>query len=151
MKQTRHGACNPAVPDEQMISCVLPPMLRARNLNASCPVRAVRMTAPVATADWSDSGRVTRSRACERKSLMNAKILLPVLIALHLIAVALIIDGLRDEDQESGRRDQAFHVVEQSTDCVARHVNDEFARYWSSEHRQLATTGPDQRNCVNYQ
>lgn len=81
---------------------------------------------------------------------MNAKMLLPVLIALHLMAVALIIDGLRDEDQESSRRNQAFHVVEQSTDCVAGHVNDELARYWSSEHRQLIATGTDQRSCVNF-
>ncbi|MBI3527067.1 MAG: hypothetical protein HY067_03790 [Betaproteobacteria bacterium] len=84
---------------------------------------------------------------------MNPKMLLPVLIALHLAAAALIVDGLGlgAEEQESARHNRAWQVVEWNPgpDCVAGHANDDLARYWSSEYRQLNAMGTDQRDCVN--
>jgi hypothetical protein len=81
---------------------------------------------------------------------MNAKTLLPALITLHLVAAALIVDGLSVDEQESGRSNRAWQVVEWNPDCVAGHANARFARYWSDEYRQLNAMGTDQRSCVNF-
>lgn len=81
---------------------------------------------------------------------MIAKMLLPVLIALHLAAAALIIDSLRIDEQESGRPRQPWHVVEwnPASGCVSGLANDELSRYWSS-FRRLTAAASDQRDCVN--
>ncbi len=82
---------------------------------------------------------------------MNAKMLLPVLIALHLVAAALVVDGLRDDEQESGRNNRTWQVVEwnPAPGCAAWYANNELDRYWSSEYRRLNTMGTDRRSCVN--
>lgn len=82
---------------------------------------------------------------------MIAKMLLPVLIALHLAAAALIIDSLRIDEQESGHPDQPWQAVEWNPGpgCVAGYANDEVARYWSSQSRRLNATDIDRRRCVN--
>ncbi len=82
---------------------------------------------------------------------MNAKMLFPVLIALHLAAAALIIDGLGVEGQESSDPSGAWQHVQWNPDpvCLAGHANDDLARNWSSENRQWGAMGSDQRSCVN--
>jgi hypothetical protein len=94
-------------------------------------------------------GSVNMSHTDEKDTLMNAKMLLPVLIALHLAAAAFIVDGLGIEDQESDRQHRDWQVVELNPGCVAGLANDELARYWSREYRQLNAMGPDQRTWVN--
>jgi hypothetical protein len=106
---------------------------------------------PVSTVESTGLGSVKKLRAGERGPLMNPKMLLPVLIALHWVAAALIIDGLGDEEQESGRRDRAWQVVEwdPGPGCMVWYANDEFARHGSSEYRPLNAMDTDWRGCVN--
>ena len=80
---------------------------------------------------------------------MNTKMLMPVLIALHVTAAALIVNGLGVEEQDSGRADRAWQVVEWNPACVAGHANGELSRFWSNEYRQLNAMGADPRSCVN--
>ena len=90
------------------------------------------------------------SHAADTGSLLNTKLLLPVLITLHLIAAAaLTICGLGLEEQESGRSDRSWQVVEWNPACVAGHANGEFSRNWTSEYQKLNATGADRRSCVN--
>ncbi len=80
---------------------------------------------------------------------MNTKMLMPVLIALHVTAAALIVDGLGVEEEDSRRPDRAWQVVEWNPACVAGHANGELSRYWSTEYRQLNAMAADSRTCVN--
>jgi len=78
---------------------------------------------------------------------MNPKVLLPVLIALHLAAATLIVEGL-DVDEQQSDRDRPRQVVEWNPTCAAGHANEEIARYWSSEYRQLNAMAAEQQSCV---
>ena len=80
---------------------------------------------------------------------MNTKILMPVLIALHVTAAALIVDSLRVEESDSDRLNRVWQVVEWNPACVTGHANSELSRYWSNEYRQLNAMGTDPRSCVN--
>jgi len=80
---------------------------------------------------------------------MNLKVLLPVLIALHLAAAALIVEGLDVDERQSNRDDRPQQIVEWNPTCAAGRGNGEIARYWSSEHRQLDVSAVVQRSCVN--
>jgi hypothetical protein len=80
---------------------------------------------------------------------MNPKMLLPVLIALHLAAAALIVEGLDVDEQQSGRDSRPRQIVEWNPTCAAGHANEEFARYWSSEYRQRNPISIEQQSCVN--
>jgi hypothetical protein len=79
---------------------------------------------------------------------MNPKMLLPVLIALHLAAAALIVEGLDIDEQQSDRDNRTRQVVEWNPTCAAGHANEDFARYWSSEHRQGNAIAAEQKSCV---
>jgi hypothetical protein len=80
---------------------------------------------------------------------MNPKMLLPVLIALHLAAAALIVEGLDVDERQSDRYNRTRQVVEWNPTCAAGHANEAFARYWSSEYRQLNAIVAEQQSCVN--
>ncbi len=80
---------------------------------------------------------------------MNTKLLMPVLIVLHVTAAALIVDRLSVEEQDTGRLNRAWQVVEWNPACAAGHARGELSRYWSSEYRQLNAMGADPRSCVN--
>ena len=80
---------------------------------------------------------------------MNPKILLPVLIALHLAAVALIVERLDVDERQSDRDNPNRQVVEWNPTCAAGHANEEFARYWSSEYRQRNAMDAEQQSCLN--
>ena len=85
---------------------------------------------------------------------MNAKMLLPVLIALHLAAAALIIEGLGPwvEDPDSGRDERSWQGSDRNpaTGCVVAGTYDEMTNYWSGAFRRLNAIGTDQRGCVNF-
>ena len=80
---------------------------------------------------------------------MNTKVLLPVLIALHLAAVALIVENLDVDERQSEDDSRAWQVVEWNPACAAGHADEAIARYWSSEHRQPNAKVAEQRSCVN--
>lgn len=80
----------------------------------SCRAFAVSGNAAVTGAEPASGYGVNKSHAGEGESPMGAKMLLLVLIALHLVAVALIVDGLRVGEPESGRPSQPWQVVEWS-------------------------------------
>jgi hypothetical protein len=80
---------------------------------------------------------------------MNPKMLLPVLIALHLAAAALIVEGLDVDEQQSGRDNRTRQIAEWSPTCAAGGANEEFAPYWSSEYRHRDPTSAGQQSCVN--
>ena len=80
---------------------------------------------------------------------MNSKVLLPVLIALHLAAVALIVEGLDVTERQSDDDSRTRQVVEWNPACVAGHANEAIARYWSSEYRQPNAIVAGQPSCVN--
>ena len=80
---------------------------------------------------------------------MNTKVVLPVLIALHLAAVALIVKKLNVDEGQSDDDSRARQVVEWNPACVAGHANEAIARYWSSEYRQPSAIVAEQQSCVN--
>lgn len=80
---------------------------------------------------------------------MNTKIVLPVLIALHLAAVALIVEKLNVGEGQSDDDSRPRQVVEWNPACVAGHTNEAIARYWSSEYRQPNAKVAEQQSCVN--
>ena len=79
---------------------------------------------------------------------MNTKVMLPVLIALHVAAVALIVEVL-DVDEPQSDDSLTRQVVEWNPDCVAGHENAAIARYWSSAPRQPNAIVARQTSCVN--
>ena len=79
---------------------------------------------------------------------MNPKVLLPVLIALHLAAMALIVEGLNVDEGQSDDDDRARQVVEWNPACVAGHASEAIVRYRSSEYRQPNAIVADQPSCV---
>ena len=79
---------------------------------------------------------------------MNTKVVLPVLIALHLAAVALIVKKLNVDEGQSDDDSRARQVVEWNPACVAGHANEAIARYWSSEYRQPNAIVAEQQSCV---
>ncbi len=80
---------------------------------------------------------------------MNPKVLLPVLIALHLTAVALIVEGLDVDERQSDDDSRTRQVVEWNPACVAGHANEAIARTWSSEYRLSNAIAAGQPSCVN--
>jgi hypothetical protein len=80
---------------------------------------------------------------------MNPKVLLPVLIALHLAAATLIVEGLDDDERQSDHDNRSRQVVEWNPTCAAAHTNEEFAHYWSSEYRHRDPTNAELQSCVN--
>jgi len=100
------------------------------------------------TAESGWQGSVNKSHPGERGSLMNPKVMLPVLIALHLAAAALIVEGLDVDEQQSDRGNRTQQVDDWNPTCAAGHANEEFARYWSSEYRQLNAMAAEQQSCV---
>ena len=80
---------------------------------------------------------------------MNTKILLPVLIALHLAAVALIVEKLNVDEGQSDDDSRPRQVVEWNPACVPGHANEAMARYWLSEYRQPNAIVAEQQSCVN--
>ena len=80
---------------------------------------------------------------------MNPKVLVPVLIALHLAAVALIVEGLDVDEQQSNDDSRTRQVVEWNPACVAGHTDEAIARYWSSEYRLSNAIAAGQPSCVN--
>ena len=80
---------------------------------------------------------------------MNTKVVLPVLIALHLAAVALIVKKLNVDEGQSDDDSRARQVVEWNPACVAGHANEAIVRYWSSEYRQPNAIVAEQQSCVN--
>jgi hypothetical protein len=82
---------------------------------------------------------------------MNAKMLLPALIALQLTALALVVDRLVGEAQKSGRQDLVWQSVRWGTqsDCVARYASDETTHFASIVYRQRNGMVSDRRICMN--
>ena len=80
---------------------------------------------------------------------MNTKVILPVLIALHLAAVALIVEKLNVDEGQSDDISRARQIVEWNPACVAGRDNAAIARYWSSENRQPNAIAARQPSCVN--
>ena len=105
------------------------------------------MLASTAESGW--QAGVNKSHAGERAPLINPKVLLPVLITLHLAAVALIVEGLDVDERQSDDDSRARQVVEWNPACVAGHANEAIARYWSSEYRQPNAIVAEQQSCVN--
>ncbi|MEO8156888.1 MAG: hypothetical protein ABI648_03760 [Betaproteobacteria bacterium] len=103
----------------------------------------------MSAADSSGVRHVFESRVDARTLLMREDVLVPVLVALHVAAIALIVDGLGSQDHEAGRPDPARQIAEWSPDCVAGPANGEIARRWTSEDWQNDATGAEQRGCVN--
>ena len=73
----------------------------------------------MSAADSAGLGHGISLRAGGKVSLMNAKLLLIALTALHLMALALILGVLGREDQESGVQVEAWQVAEWNPGCVA--------------------------------
>ena len=103
----------------------------------------------MSAADSAGLGNGIALRAGGKGSLMNAKLLLIALTALHLMALALILGVLGREDQESGVQVEAWQVAEWNPGYVAGRANDAIIRDWSSEYRPLDAMVTDQRSCVN--
>jgi hypothetical protein len=82
---------------------------------------------------------------------MNAKMLLPALIALQLSALALVVERLAGEGPESGRHDLVWQGVQWSpqSDCVARNASDDTTRFASIVFRQRNGLVFDRRICMN--
>jgi hypothetical protein len=63
---------------------------------------------------------------------MNAKTLLPILIALHVAAAALIVDGLglKIDEPSTARPDSGWQVVERNAGagCMPEFASGDFAR-----------------------
>ena len=80
---------------------------------------------------------------------MKPKVLLPVLIVLHLAAVALIVEGLGVDGRQSDEDSRTRQVVEWNPACVAGRDSAAIARYWSIENRQPNAIAARQPSCVN--
>ena len=105
------------------------------------------MLASTAESGW--QAGVNKSHAGQRAPLINPKVLLPVLIVMHLAAVALIVEGLDVDERQSDDDHQTRQVVEWNPACVAGHANEAIARYWSSDYRQPNAIAAGQPSCVN--
>jgi hypothetical protein len=81
---------------------------------------------------------------------MNAKTLLPILIALHVAAAALIVDGmgLRIEQSETAQPAAGSQAVEWSAGAGCGSAGEDFARLWSGAASESNTTGATHQACT---
>ena len=80
---------------------------------------------------------------------MNAKVLFPVLLALHLAAVALVVQNLNVDEVQSDDISRSRQVFEWNPACVAGHSAEATARYWPSNYREPNPMVAKQQSCVN--
>ncbi len=64
---------------------------------------------------------------------MNARVIVPALIALQLTAVALVVGSLGAGQHDSGMNDPAFPAIQgtQPPGCVAQYIYDDSSRHVS--------------------
>jgi len=97
------------------------------------------------------SGYVNKSHASWRP-IMNARILLPVLIAMLVTMGALMVGELNVEQPDYRQSEGAWQIADWNSrpGCVIWYASDGVAGNGSTGYRSLDTPEFHQRGCVNF-